>query len=549
VIRLQKERDDMKFKVLIAICLIFSMWGTTLHAEDCEKTTVTIEDILNPDGDTGVILDADGEIKIDSEKLDPNIFFSESEGVGGWIGSGGDTQHEVDNIWFMGRKPVRYCIKISDTNEFSRSEIQRLVKESLSEWQAFFRKYRISSRPLAVDVEKFKINLSNGKAPLLSTNFVEFDCSAESLETIDPKDKLYLFFGVENSLIKIYKKLNTENALGLALRKKYNHKSNKNGGFVWIKEFEKSSESKLKHMILHELGHIFGMKHDSVFVMSNDVAEELEEGELYSEEYFGEIESDSWKYRYLPSEKIVLTSSKGRKFKDREDFVFEEGLEGDLEQGNTHGSFLRKIKRPKKPKKPFGHKKPGHKKPGHKKPGPVKPKKGTFVGKFKCKDEQYAPNIFLPRQVIQKYGFKARNCHKVTFSKSTFNSGNRVMKKFELAFTEYRTGRSFTMNGVFSNKVKSRENHPGPGVYSTYKFTNKKRARTRILNMRLTLDREQQELPVRGYFQVMGRKLAAQITSDKGPVVEVFLPNGDWWILKSVHSCSGNEPCGAKNFD
>ncbi|MDQ3235501.1 MAG: hypothetical protein M3Q07_27135 [Pseudobdellovibrionaceae bacterium] len=55
------------------------------------------------------------------------------------------------------------------------------------------------------------------------------------------------------------------------MRTAYDHKQHRHQGFVWIPAFDQDVR-KIEHMLLHELGHVFGMKHDTVFVMDRDIA-------------------------------------------------------------------------------------------------------------------------------------------------------------------------------------------------------------------------------------------------------------------------------------
>src|SRR5207245_511209 len=83
--------------------------------------------------------------------------------------------------------------------------------------------------------------------------------------------------------------------------------------------------------LLHQLGHVFGMPHNSVFVMDEHVAGTFFETESqvpferdwYADPIlpflFGHIESPSWPYRWREGESLELTFNGGIQRKKDED--------------------------------------------------------------------------------------------------------------------------------------------------------------------------------------------------------------------------------------
>jgi hypothetical protein len=113
---------------------------------------------------------------------------------------------------------------------------------------------------------------------------------------------LQFFFGVENKIIQEYKKFETEHPAGFAIRKTYDHEKYLNTGLIWIKNSK--NKSHVEHTLLHELGHIFGMKHDSVYIMRTTMAVEMETQEARAIQ--NKIESDSWPYRFTKGSSLKL---------------------------------------------------------------------------------------------------------------------------------------------------------------------------------------------------------------------------------------------------
>ena len=247
------------------------------------------------------------------ENMPTDIFSmmgDDDEGIPTFSGGGGDLNHTADNVWFMGKKKVHYCISKADSYPLSTQDLETLVKESIGQWVSFFKKYEINSKGLFLP-KRPEATLIAEVVPTLSTEFkYQGACEQED----NNSEKLHLYFGIANKYIEAYKHFSTENALGLAIRASFNHKTLRNGGYIWVDHFS-NDVKRIKHMLLHELGHMFGMPHDSVFVMNEDIAYELKNTDHFNSDYFGSIESPSWVYRIKQAEPLVLTSLKGIRFK------------------------------------------------------------------------------------------------------------------------------------------------------------------------------------------------------------------------------------------
>ncbi|MEE2744414.1 MAG: hypothetical protein VYD54_10925 [Bdellovibrionota bacterium] len=217
---------------------------------------------------------------------------------GGWSGSGGDTALFKDNVWFLKTKDsVPYCIWRSADYHFSYEELSSLVKESFRDWKVFFDKYGISQKRIPLRSHE-----------LMALDFQNIGACSSDKEL--PTGLMFVFGKTDNPHIKMYNQYGTENALGFAIRNKfYNHKTYQNPGYVWLSNSFKEKE-KLKHMLLHELGHVFGMEHDSVFVMNTDVASWIKKESVSHNRFLGKIESPSWPFDFLPETPLTLTYQK-----------------------------------------------------------------------------------------------------------------------------------------------------------------------------------------------------------------------------------------------
>ncbi len=141
--------------------------------------------------------------------------------------------------------------------------------------------------------------INSSELPVVNTNLVEVaDCDK-------PDEQIVFKFGgtnpqLESALVQ------GDWSLALSVRGDYNHSTYRNGGTVWVREYM-YTQSQLKHMILHELGHVFGMGHDSVHVMNRQVADMIvRRGSAY-DEYYGHIESPTWPYRLNSGDIVDFT--------------------------------------------------------------------------------------------------------------------------------------------------------------------------------------------------------------------------------------------------
>jgi len=316
---------------------------------------------------------------------------------GGWIGNGGDFHQTSQNIWFLGNETINYCIESSQDYPLSHDELKSLVKESISDWKDFFVKYGLDSKLIVGNFKRPRLNFLkfvDGKNRGLNLNFKN-KCSGE---------KLKFFFGKENKLITTYKKVATEHPFGLAIRKSYNHKSFENLGVIWISNFSNIHE-KIKHTLLHELGHIFGMKHNSVFVMEENLGEFLSKKTKFHSNYLGKIETDSWWYRILRDQPLILSSRRGR--------------------------------RPHR-----------------------------LVG---CQDETFRSNRNLPRPVVNMFKLSPNDCHRITLIQKGSAGRRNIKKQYELKIEELASGKLLTMKGLFSPSKGVRPNLKGPGIFTRFK--------------------------------------------------------------------------------
>ncbi|MBT7610880.1 MAG: hypothetical protein HN576_14050 [Bacteriovoracaceae bacterium] len=404
---------------------------------------------------------------------------------GGWTGNGGGFGELSNNIWFIGKKEIPYCIRRSPNYPFSKEQIESIIDQSLDKWNHFFKKYDLLNQKLAGNYEVQKLNniqFFDKKNRSLNFNFIKKEkCGAVE------GNQLTFLFGLENEVIKNYKKFSMDHPFGLAVRETYNHKDFTHHGIVWIDQFT-HDKKELKHIILHELGHIFGMKHNSVYVMDEKVAELLTKKRKFKSAYLGNIESDSWIYDLKKGSSVVLTSAKGRRMHPRRRTI--------LRREEKH-----------------------------------------------CEIDTYQLNSKLPRFVRKELNIPELGCHEIILKLDNDSRAyptrrarrhRRKAKSFSFKIN-LDNGYSSNLVGTFNHSEGRRPEMKGPGVMTKVIYNDGNRIKSFI--HKLTLEKAPSKFPLTGNFLLNRSFIPAKISSSKGIVIELNFPrSGRWWTLKTSNN-------------
>lgn len=394
----------------------------------------------------------------------------------GWSGAGGDSQHQMsDNIWFLGEKPVTYCVKRSKDYPFTKAQVEKMVSSSIRDWTNFFKKYELDQNTVNRERRARSLNFPDGIERKASLQFIQKSC--DEMKEENPGEGIVFLFGKTNALVKMYEEFSFESALGMAIRGKYDHSTYRSKGFVVLKNFT-TDANKLYHMVLHEVGHVFGMKHDSVYVMDEDVALNLE-NERINDPFIGRIESPAWKYKLAEGETLILTHQKER-------------VRGGAGAGPRGARRARMAAR--------------------------------------CPDTTFVPNRKIPQKILNRLGFNQHGCHQVRAEVTKVYGP----KRYALAVTiEDERGIQRTISGDFKSERTRPLHSSAPGVYSKFIVENARRGKTREVWARGILDSIFQ-FPARGKLQ--GNRLrgvGARLTQDKGIKLELFFPFAkNWWVVE-----------------
>ena len=476
-------------KIIIFIFMIFG--SQMLMSNDSVNTTesnhlnaLTPTESKKPSRDLSEVLVSEAQLQ-NIQRMN-QFTQSLSSDEGGWSGNGGGSRDESDNIWFIGNDPIKYCISKGEDFPLEGKKILTLIESNIKKWLAFFESYDLLNKKLAQGYAHQRLNrleFKDGKNRGLSTDFIYTNECKEA--------RLQFLFGVENKVIKNYKKFSSEHPYGLAVRQKYDHKKYNHKGIIWIDQFTKK-EKEIEHILLHELGHIFGMKHDSVPVMDEKLSQFLGKKGDFLTKFLGKIESDSWTYGFKINHPIIMSSNKGMRIRNRAS-----GRAGHRDGRRRYGSSF-------------------------------------------CGDETFSPNLTIPKEILSSLNLNSMNCHRVTLTMTgseqhRMRSFNSFTLKIEQSNTKYA---QTIFSGVFMASAGRKERIDGPGVVTELKFDKfSNHTKRKHFFRKLTLKKSTNLLPLTGKFNLGNESFPTKISSNRGLVIEIFIPEANkWWTLKTHYN-------------
>jgi len=191
----------------------------------------------------------------------------------GWVSGGGQVVRDGNNPWFLeNTQVVKYCI--TSSKEFSNlpTPVENLVEQSLKYWKEEFN-YSLRHSP----------GFEFGKIKIATQTFFKVDC--------DENPDLALQFGVLNELQEQFLG-DPKKFIGIAVRTDYDEVNLKAKGFIYFSpdsgplrylgEHLKDNAwhlgygGYLKRLVIHELGHVFGISHtEDGRIMAEGYPEEL----------------------------------------------------------------------------------------------------------------------------------------------------------------------------------------------------------------------------------------------------------------------------------
>jgi len=212
---------------------------------------------------------------------------------GGWVSSGGELFKDANNPWFVANtKKVTYCIAIDQESiSASPAKIQTLIRKAIGYWKAEFGRF-----------DSYGNTVNPGIA---IQDFELVDCRTDpdlrflfGYKTLATNEAEYLARGNE--------------AIGVAVRTEYDEVNLKGRGFIYVAsdrgpfQYDRDDElipqawkysGLLYRVLVHELGHVFGVPHLSRGVMAAPFLEYM----LKATNFQNHLEMDSLGSFFLPS--------------------------------------------------------------------------------------------------------------------------------------------------------------------------------------------------------------------------------------------------------
>jgi hypothetical protein len=239
---------------------------------------------------------------------------------GGWSSGGGGLATDEENPWFLGEAPISYCVTIASGFPLSKELVSREIQGAFSQWKNVFQTYGIYKKSLP---GQFKDGIPRAVA-VDATEIAYCD---------DPAHQLEFKIGVVDSDVSHHFETQSKDVIGLAQRQEYDHVTFRTGGFVWIapdawidsQELKlpvssfpvwEGKSTRLRSILLHEIGHVLGFPHLSGTVMDESLFSHL----IYDHWYpsitmrpvAGLIETDSYSLNpFLKKSEVTFDDCEG----------------------------------------------------------------------------------------------------------------------------------------------------------------------------------------------------------------------------------------------
>jgi len=208
------------------------------------------------------------------------IVFSTVQTQAGWSSGGGELIRDKNNPWFIqNTKTVKYCIQIDEKNfGQTRAQVSVRVKNAFEFWKRQLR-----------DLD-YHLLIGGFNSELGTQEFQETNCTKDA--------DIQFQFGTLTAEQK-QRIGDTSDVIGLTVRTDYDRVYLKGKGFIYfapqsgpLKPTAKNvapnmwsdgTGAAIYQLIIHELGHVFGIQHtNDIFLMREDFAEKLVSKEKFS---------------------------------------------------------------------------------------------------------------------------------------------------------------------------------------------------------------------------------------------------------------------------
>lgn len=189
--------------------------------------------------------------------------------AGGWVVGGGELIGDNNNPWFLhNTTEVKYCLKLDEQNfGLTRQESERIIAEGFKFWMRQFQRQPTSMPAFPLGRQFFK------------------------QVTCDQNPDIQFQFGILD-LEQLNNLKDIERKIAFTVRTDYDRVNMKGKGFVYIspesgplkvqnprvveRPWSRSKSALAQFVLIHELGHVFGIQHDrNIELMKEDFVEQV----------------------------------------------------------------------------------------------------------------------------------------------------------------------------------------------------------------------------------------------------------------------------------
>lgn len=177
-------------------------------------------------------------------------------GENGWSSSGGDdTPASIGAAWFLGDAPIKACLIVEQGYPKSITDLTTIVLQSARTWKNYYQ---------------------NKVLPMNTNRLIHPSFMISLQETCDTTTELKIIFGLKTPDVQVELK-KYYNPFGFATLQSYDVEKKRGKGFIWIanpkEAYAESHEASLNALVLHELGHVYGVPHVKGTIMDEKIAE------------------------------------------------------------------------------------------------------------------------------------------------------------------------------------------------------------------------------------------------------------------------------------
>ncbi len=173
---------------------------------------------------------------------------------------------ERDSAWFLdSTKTVNYCVIRDDKFSLNIADLNSTIDWAFVQWVSYMDSVKLNQRPQAFSLARQFHQVAN--------------CADADLQFL---------FGIQNAQIEQYKKQDFFHPISFARRTQFNSKTGWGKGLLWVADDSEfidpltaksaiawGDRIKMKAILLHELGHVFGVGHWDATIMKQDILTSL----------------------------------------------------------------------------------------------------------------------------------------------------------------------------------------------------------------------------------------------------------------------------------